>query len=140
MPKPPLWFTLVCVVAVLWNVAGLLAVVSDLQLSAADVAQLSTAEQAMYASRPLWSVFASVVAVVGGTVGSVSLLVRRRWSTIALLASVLGVVAQDVSLFLMTRGTQQTNPTAFSLQAVVLIIACGLLGLANHANSRQWLR
>ena len=140
MSKPPLWFTLVCAVAVLWNAAGLWAVVSDLRLSATDIARLSEAQQAMYAARPFWSVAASVLAVAGGTIGSVGLLLRQRWSTIVLAASVLGVVLQDASLWLMTRGSLSTNPTALVLQTVVFIIACGLLRLAYQAHRRGWLR
>jgi len=56
MNKPPIWFYIVAVLALLWNVAGLLAVVADLQLSAADIAALPPEQQAVYAARPLWSV------------------------------------------------------------------------------------
>jgi len=140
MSKPPLWFTLICAMAVFWNAAGLFAVVSDLRLSPADVARLSPTDQAMYAGRPLWSVAASLLAVVGGTLGSIGLLVGHRWSTNILLASSLGVVAQDASLFLMTNGTQRASSLAVVLQTVVLVTASGLVGLAYRANRRGWLR
>jgi len=81
MKKTPLWFYVVVVIALLWNMAGLLAVLADLRLSPSDIASLPPKQQAMYAARPIWSVVASVVAVVGGTLGCMGLLMRRKWST-----------------------------------------------------------
>jgi hypothetical protein len=140
MPKPLVWFTLICVIAVLWNVAGLMAVISDLRLSAADIARMTPAQQALYATRPFWSVAASLLAVGAGTIGSIGLMLRRRWSTVILVASVVGVVMQDVSLFLMTQGSESSNSVAVILQIVVLVVACALVGLATQANHRGWLR
>lgn len=78
MNKPPLWFFVVAVIALLWNAAGLMAVVADLRLSAADIAALSPDQQAMYAARPGWSVVGSVLAVGAGTLGCLLLLLRKR--------------------------------------------------------------
>ena len=41
---------------------------------------------------------ATGVAVIGGTLGSLGLVLRRRWATGLLVASLLGVLAQDVAL------------------------------------------
>ncbi len=139
MPKPPLWFTLVSAVAVLWNIAGLLAVVSDLRLSLGDVSHLSPAQQALYAARPLWSVASSILAVVSGTVGSVGLAIRRRWSITALIVSLLGVIGQDVSLLLMSPLASSVNRTAVVMQSMVVVVALALIGLAKRADQRQWL-
>jgi hypothetical protein len=63
MNKTPIWFTVVAIVALLWNLAGLFAVVADLRLSPAEIAALPQQQQALYAARPVWSIVASVVAV-----------------------------------------------------------------------------
>jgi len=137
--KPPLWFTLLAGLALLWNLAGLLAVVSDLRLSAADIAALPVEQQAMYAARPLWSVVASVIAVVGGTLGCLALLLRKRWSLALLYLSLVGVVFQDIGIFLISGALRFGNPVALVLQSVVLAIAIGLIALARRATARSWL-
>ncbi|MCZ8011307.1 MAG: S41 family peptidase [Gemmatimonas sp.] len=69
MNRPPVWFTVVAAVALAWNVLGPLGILADLRLSAADIAALSAQQRALYNARPLWSVGASIVAVLGGTLG-----------------------------------------------------------------------
>ncbi len=139
MPKPPLWFTLLAGLALLWNLAGLLAVVADLRLSAADIAALPAEQQAMYAARPLWSVVASVVAVAAGTLGCLALLLRRRWSLALLYLSLAGVLLQDIGIFLVAGAARTGNPVPLVLQSLVLVIAIGLIALARRATARSWL-
>jgi hypothetical protein len=139
MNRPPVWFTVVVVVALLWNVLGLLAVLADLRLSAADIAALPAPQQALYNARPAWSVVASVVAVVGGTLGCLALLLRKRASLVLLYASLLGVVLQDVGIFVVAGAGRLANPVAFVLQGLVLAISIGLVVLARHAAGKAWL-
>ena len=139
MSKPPLWFTLLAAVALLWNLAGLAAVVADLRLSAADVAALPLQQQALYAARPSWSVVASVVAVGAGTLGCIALLLRRRWATPILYASLVGLVVQDIGIFLVVGAGKSVNPAPLALQGLVLAIAVGLIALSRLAAARSWL-
>ena len=140
MKKPPLWFTVVVAVALLWNILGLLAVLADLRLSPADIAALPAQQQALYEARPPWSVAASIVAVVGGTLGCLVLLLRRRASLLLLYASLLGVVLQDIGIFFVAGAGKLANPVPFILQGLVLVISVGLIFLAHFAASRDWLR
>ena len=56
MDKLPKWFVATAVVALLWNLLGCFAFVSDLRLSPEDVARLPEAQRALYNSRPGWAV------------------------------------------------------------------------------------
>ena len=139
MNRPPIWFTVVIGIALLWNILGLLAVLADLRLSAADIAALPGQQQALYGPRPPWSVGASIVAVVGGTLGCLALLLRMRASLILLYASLLGVVLQDIGIFIVAGAGKVANPVPFILQGLVLVVSVGLIFLARHASSRAWL-
>lgn len=139
MNKPPPWFAVLAVLALLWNLAGLFAVVADLKLSAAEIAALPLDQQALYRARPGWSVVASVVAVVGGTLGCIGLLLRRRWAVPALAASLVGVVVQDIGIFVVAGAASVAGPVPVVLQSVVFAIAVGLLLLARRAGARSWL-
>ena len=133
MTRVPVWFTVLAAVALLWNLAGLFAVVADLRLSAADIAALPAEQQALYAARPFWSVVASVVAVGGGTLGCLGLLLRRRWSLLLLYASLTGIVIQDVWIFLIAGAAKSGSPVPFVQPGVVLLVAIGLIALARRA-------
>ena len=139
MNKPPPWFAVLAVLALLWNLAGLFAVVADLKLSAAEIAALPLDQQALYRARPGWSVVASVVAVVGGTLGCIGLLLRRRWAVPALAASLVGVLVQDIGIFVVAGAASVAGPVPVVLQSVVFAIAVGLLLLARRAGARSWL-
>jgi hypothetical protein len=70
MFRSPLWFGTVAVLALLWNLAGLFAFVSDATLGPEDIAKLSEAQRAMYAAQPTWALVATGIATIGGTIGS----------------------------------------------------------------------
>ena len=139
MSKSPLWFSSLSALALLWNFAGLFAVVADLRLSAGDIASLPAAEQALYGARPLWSVVASVVAVMGGTLGCVGLLLRKRISLILFYSSLVGVIVQDAYIFLIAGVANSGNTLPFVIQGLVLAISIGLILLTRYATARSWL-
>lgn len=138
--KAPVWFTVVAVLALLWNLVGCLAVAADLVVVATGtVGQLPADQQALYAARPAWAVVGSVVAVLAGLVGCLGLLLRRRWAMPLLLASLAGLVLQDLGFVLMARSVE-LPAVALGMQGFVAAIAVGLVLLARLAGRRGWLR
>lgn len=134
----PKWFLPVSLLALLWNLMGCMAYLSDVMLTAEDVAKLDAAQQAVYAARPAWAVAATAVAVWGGAAGSLGLILRRRWATPLLILSLLAVIVQDYALFVLAGAGADT--IALSLQGLVLLIAIGLVLLARWASRLGWLR
>ena len=55
------------------------------------------------------------------------------------MASLAGVVVQDIGLFALTEAGSQAGPTALALQGLVLVIAVGLVILGLRAAARVWL-
>jgi hypothetical protein len=139
MQKPPTWFVVVAVLALLWNAMGLVAVMMDALITPEQLAALPANEQALHQARPGWSVVASFVAVVGGTLGSLALLLRKRWALPVLVVSLVGVVLQDIGLF-TTAPAGAVPQAAYILQGLVLVIAVALIVLARRAIAREWLK
>lgn len=140
MEKSPLWFKIVAVVALLWNLLGCLAFAGDLMLTAEDVAKLPEAHQAMYAARPGWSVLATAVAVIGGALGCIALLAKSKWAYALLFLSLLGIIAQDYAMFVLIDGASLAGSTAVILQGVVLAVGVLLVLLSRRAITRGWIR
>ena len=109
------------------------------RLSAADIAALPQRQRALYEARPAWSVVASVAAVVGGSLGCLGLLLRKRWAVAALLISLVAVIAQDIGIFGIAGAASLSNPVPLVLQSLVLVIALALVVLARRASARSWL-
>jgi hypothetical protein len=130
----PKWYMPVAIIALLWNLIGCAAYLMDVTLTPEAVAAMSPDQQALYAARPAWAVAAYAIAVWGGALGCVGLIMNTRWAKSALLASLLGLIAQDVALFGLSPVAIETS--VYALQGMVLVIAVLLLLLANRA--AQW--
>lgn len=139
MEQAPRWYLPVAIAAVLWNLLGCAAYLSDVMLTPDDVAKMSAVQQALYAARPAWSVAATAIAVWGGAAGCLGLIVRKRWATPLLIGSLAAVMVQDAWLFGLSGAAAQAGPVAFVLQGLVLLIAVGLVLLARKAAARGWL-
>lgn len=135
----PTWFKVVAVLALLWNLLGCLAFFSDLRLSPEDLAKLPEAQQALYAARPAWAIAATAIAVFGGALGSIGLLLRKKWAFPVLVLSLLGIFVQDFGLFVLADGASVAGPVAVVLQAVVLAVGIGLVLLSRKGLARGWL-
>ena len=133
----PKWYMPVAIVALLWNLMGCAAYLMDVTLTPEAVAAMSPDQQALYAARPAWAVAVYAIAVWGGALGCVGLIMKKRWAKGALLASLLGLIAQDIALFGMSPVAIETS--VYALQGMVLMIAVLLLLLANKAARQGWL-
>lgn len=137
MEQAPKWFLPTAIAALLWNLLGCAAYLGDVMLKPEDIAKLSAAQQAMHAARPMWSVAATAIAVWFGAAGCVGLIMRKRWATPLFIASLAGLVVQNVSLFAMAGALADT--TAMALQGLVFVIAVALLLLARKATAQRWI-
>jgi hypothetical protein len=139
MSKAPKWFMVMAVLGLLWNLLGCAAYLYDVTLTPQDIAGMSADQQAMYAARPPWAVAATAVAVWFGAVGCIGLIMRKRWATIWLSLSLLGVIVQDIYLFAIGGATAAVGAGVYALQSLVLLIAVGLVWLGRMGLRRHWL-
>ena len=139
MNRAPGWFLPTAIVALLWNLMGCMAYLSDVRLTAEDIAKMSQADQALYQSRPMWAVAAYAIAVWGGAAGSLGLVLRKRWSQLLLIASLLGVIVQDFGMFVLSGAGAEASPAVIGLQSLVLVVAVALVMLARKAIARGWI-
>lgn len=134
MPK---WFMPVAVLALLWNLIGCAAYLSDVTITPEALAQMSAGERALYASRPAWAVAATAFAVWGGAAGCVALLLRRRLALPLFAISLVGLIGQDLGLFVLSG--VPVGGAVVGMQAMVFAIAVALLLLARRAEAEGWL-
>ena len=139
MTQAPKWFRVAAIIALLWNILGCLAFVADLQLKPEDIAKLPEAQQALYASRPAWSVAATAIAVFGGTLGCIGLILKRKWAFVLLLLSLLGILGQDIAMFMLANAAEAAGTFAVVLQSVVLIVGVWLVLLSRKAMASGWI-
>jgi hypothetical protein len=139
MNAAPKWYLPVAVAALLWNLLGCMAYLSDVTMSPDAIARLTPAQQAMVAARPAWGVAATAIAVWCGAAGCVGLISRKRWALPLFVASLAGVLAQDLGIFVLSKVAMPAGPAALVLQGLVLLVAIGLVLLARTASAREWV-
>jgi hypothetical protein len=139
MPATPKWYLPVAITALLWNLVGCAAYVADVLLTPEDIAAMSAAQQAVYASRPAWAVGATAIAVWGGAAGSLGLILRKRWATLLFAFSLAALIVQDLWLFVLTDAGTQSGPAPIVLQSLVFLIAIALVFLGRHAAAQEWI-
>lgn len=137
--KPPLWFWALSAAMLLWNGLGAMAYVADATITADALNALPEAERALRASRPAWATAAFAVAVFGGAVGCLLLLVRSRWALPALVLSLLGVTVQMTHAFLIANSYEVYGPVGLIMPALVLMFSLFLVWFARRARARGWL-
>ncbi len=136
----PKWFYALAVVALLWNLMGVAAYVGQMTMSDEAMAALSEAERALYETQPAWAVGAFALAVFGGALGSLLLLLRRRLAEPVLIASLVGIVVQFVYNFFIVKTMAVYGPGAVIMPVMVIAIGVALVLLARHARAAGWLR
>ncbi len=139
MNTAPKWYMPAAIAALLWNLLGCYAYLSDVTLTPVDIAKLSPAQQAMYAARPAWAVAVFAIAVWGGALGSLALVLRKRWAQPVLIASLVAVILQEVALFVIAGAATQAGAAVFVLQGLVVVIAILLVLLGRTAIARGWI-
>ncbi len=139
MTQAPKWFLPVVIIALLWNVMGCAAYLSDAMLTSADIAKMTDVEKAMIAGRPAWSIAGTAVGVWLGALGCIALIIRKSWALPLLILSLLGVIAQDIWLFGLAPKNDLTNGMVYGLQGLVMVIAIALVWLASKAKANGWL-
>ena len=139
MNTVPKWFTPVAVLALLWNLLGCFMIAMDAMMPPDAVAALPADQQAIHAARAPWMVIGSIVAVAAGALGSLGLVLKRRWATPLLVLSVLGLIVQDLG-FVMIARTLPIPTAGWIMQGLVLVIAILLVVMARKAARHGWLR
>jgi hypothetical protein len=139
MTAAPKWFKPVVIVALLWNVLGCVAYLNDVMLTPDDIAKLTPAQQAMYNARPMWATAATALAVWGGVLGCIALLMRKRWATPVFAVSLAGVVVQDAAMFGLTDAAKQAGAPVYILQGLVILVCVLLVRLSRKAAAAGWI-
>lgn len=136
---PPRSFWVISAVALLWNLLGVAAYVSQVTMTPAALAALPEAEQALYADVPAWATSAFALAVNGGALGCLLLLFRKAWAIPVLIISLAGVIVQMYHSLFIAGSIKVYGPGGTIMPIMVVIIAVFLVWYANNAKGRRWI-
>lgn len=130
MAKPHFSFWIIAGLGLMWNLMGCLNFIT--QMNADAVAKMPELYQLIISSRPLWATLAFGLAVFGGAVGCILLLLRRDMARIALLVSLVAIlltVGQTISAVGLAPST-----------ILALLVGAALFWYSSIVYRAGWLR
>ena len=135
--SPPKWFWLASALGLVWNSLGVVAFFVQMTM---DLSELPEAERLFHETTPIWATLAFAVAVFGGTLGCVALLLRKSWAFIMLLVCVLGIVVQISHSLFVSNGIEVFGPEGIIMPILTFGIALLLTWFAYVSKKNGWIR
>ena len=132
----PHWsFWLVGAVALIWNALG--AINFFVQMDPEMLAAYRESERAIIQGRPLWATLAFAIAIFGGVLGSILLLLRKSLAYYFFIASLLGVIVTLIH----SLGADIDFGAGEILGIIVMPLAVAILLIwyTKQAKSKGWI-
>lgn len=138
--KPATWFWVVSVLALIWNLTGVFAYISHVTMTPEAMQALPENERALYESVPTWATGAFAIAVWGGALGCILLLLRRKFATPVLIISLAGIIVQMYHSLFISNSIEVYGPGGMIMPIMVIVIAIFLVWFSRKSTSNGWLK
>jgi hypothetical protein len=136
---PPKSYYWIAGVALVWDLLGVMAYVTSVTMSPEALAALPDAQRVLYESTPVWATSAFAIAVNGGALGSLLLLLRKTIALPVLIVSLIAVLIQMFYGYFMTNTLEVLGGANAGFSGVIIFIASFLVWFANDARGKGWL-
>ncbi len=126
-------FWVIGAIALIWNVMGIMNYFA--QMNADMVASMPETHRAIIEGRPAWATGGFAIAVFGGALGCVLLLVRKLAAYYVFIASLLGVIVQMTPYL----GMADVQVEVWMGSLLSLVVAVFLIWYSKQAESKGWI-
>ena len=124
--------------ALIWNVVGVINFF--MQMNPDVLAAYRESERAIVEGRPPWATVAFAIAVFGGALGCLLLLLRKPAAYYLFIVSLLGVIVTMTHTLGIFGPTIDFTP--FEILGIILmplVVAAFLIWYSKHAESKRWI-
>lgn len=128
----PSWLRIVAALGLVWNLFGVYNYLMT-------VGMVAGADAAAVSAMPAWVTGAFAIAVFAGTLGCLGLLMLKSWSKLLLIVSLLGVLAMDLWMFVLSGLGSTMAGAEMGVTIAVVVVAVLLAWLAHDAAKKGWL-
>lgn len=128
----PSWLRIVAALGLVWNLFGVYNYLMT-------VGMVAGADAAAVSAMPAWVTGAFAIAVFAGTLGCLGLLMLKSWSKLLLIVSLLGVLAMDLWMFVLSGLGSTMAGAEMGVTIAVVVVAALLAWLAHDAAKKGWL-
>lgn len=137
--KPATWFWVVSVVALVWNAMGVVAYLGTVMMTPEAREAMTEPQRALLDATPAWATGAFALAVWGGTLGSLLLVLRKKLATTVLIVSFAGILVQMFHAFALSNSIEVYGPGGMIMPIMVLAFGAFLIWFSRKAAANGWL-
>jgi hypothetical protein len=137
--NPPRSFLIVSIVALLWNLFGVMSYLGQVTMSPETLSAMPEAERALFDGMPAWATGLFAIAVFSGVLGCVGLLLKKTWSVPVFMASLAAVVVQFGYWLFFAGSIDVYGPAAIMMPLLVTAAAIFLVWYSQDAKIKGWL-
>ncbi|KAB7529550.1 hypothetical protein F8C76_17210 [Flagellimonas olearia] len=138
--KPPIWFWLVSGIALLWNLSGVFNYLNQAFNQQAILESINQAQREVFEGIPAWATAAFALAVFSGTIGSIGLLLLKKWAKPLFIISLVTAVAQFIHWLFVSNAVEAFGPSTYTMPIIVVIIGLYLIFFSKMGIQKGWLR
>lgn len=138
--KPARSFYVISGLALLWNLIGVVTYLVAVTMGPEALADMPEEQAALYADTPWWATSAYAIAVWGGLLGSVALLLRKAWAVPLFVASLVGVIVQMTYTLLLVPTIEMQGLGAAIFPLFLIAIAALLVWYSMRSRQKGWIR
>lgn len=135
---PATWFWIVGGIAFAWNLMGIVSYLMQVMITEEALAALPEAERLLYESFPAWVTGLFAIAVFGGTIGCIGLLLKKKWAQPALVVSLICVLIQMAYYLFVMDPLAVYGTGAAVMPVLVIVIAIFLVWFAKMSTVKGW--
>ena len=125
--KAPVHLWIVGILALLWNLMGCFDYLATQLELESYMSSFSEEQLEYFYGFPAWTVSAWAIAVWIGLVGTIGLLMRRKWSFVAYVVSLAGLAVSSIYTLFLTNGLEIMGSTATLMTVVIWVISIFLV-------------
>ena len=137
--KPPVWFWVVSVVALLWNIMGVFNYLNQAYNKEAMLEGLEQAQREVFEGIPAWATATFAIAVFSGLFASIALLLRKKWAKPLFTISLIAAVAQFINWLFLSNTIEAFGSSAYIMPIIVVIIGVYLILFSKKGIQNGWL-
>ncbi|WP_100615791.1 hypothetical protein [Confluentibacter citreus] len=131
--KPPVWFWVVSVIALFWNVMGVDQYLGQAYKTDRWRSALTEAQLEMVSNLPAWLTAAFAIAVFTAVLGSIGLLLRKKWAYFLFVISLIAVIVQ------MGYVLAQGHFDGIAMTISIIAFAIFLVWFSKKSISKNWI-
>lgn len=132
-------FWVIGAVALLWNLMGVFAFITDMMISEDALALMTEEQRSLYESNPIWHKLVYGVATFCGLLGAIGLLMKKRWAITLFLISLVAVIIQFLYGLFGTNASSAFGVMAIIMPIIVTLISFFLWYYAKKCEAKGWL-